>query len=118
MKREERSVRNFPNCTQKSFEQTIAILHDVAFNLEVGILAEQKTENLIFRYFENKSYSRVDPRTIVAVLLHYCIAESGEYRSQMQIASALEVNKAWIQRKRREILISCGIENYQLCAST
>ncbi|MFX0064541.1 MAG: cyclin family protein [Candidatus Hermodarchaeota archaeon] len=118
MNREERPVQNFSKCTQEIFEQTISVLRDVAFTLQVGVSAEKKAENLIFRYFENKNFSRVDPRTIVAVLLHYSIAESGEYRSQMQIASALEVNKAWIQRKRREILISCGVENYQLCTST
>ncbi|MFX0090331.1 MAG: cyclin family protein [Candidatus Hodarchaeota archaeon] len=106
-------MRNFPKSVQNKIKQAIFILHEVAFNLEIGSEAEEKAKEYIFRYFESNPFSRVDPRTIIAVLVHHSALDSGEYRSQMQIALALKVNRAWVQRKRRDILDHCGIEVYQ-----
>lgn len=113
MNQEDQRIKTFPRSVQANVKQTIFILHNAVFNLEIGSSAEKKAKTLIFRYFENNPYSRVDPRTIVAVLLQYIVLHTGEYKSQVQITSALEVSKAWVQRKRREILADCDIDTYQ-----
>lgn len=110
---DEPRLKSFPKSVQSTLKQVIFVLHDVAFNLEISSRAEETSKDFIFRYFESNPYSRVDPRTIVAVILHYSALECGEYRSQIQIAGALGVSKAWVQRRRRDILNHCGIEVYR-----